>query len=82
MDGEELVFNCGDQRVCHTLVILNDKILEYPPNENYFSNVKFLSGVQPIIVGPQATEVVIDYTTIGIASQMGSTSKGPFSTGL
>ena len=60
VDGEELVFNRGDQRVCHTIVILNDNILEYPPNENFFSNVKFLSGVQPIIVDPQTAEVVID----------------------
>ena len=58
--GEELVFNRGDTRVCHTIDILQDNICEYPPNENFFSDLAYVSGMQPITIAPPTAQVIID----------------------
>ena len=58
--GAELVFNSGDTRVCHTIEILQDDICEYPPNEFFFSNLAYVSGVMPITIAPDTAQVVID----------------------
>ena len=60
--GEALVFNRGDTRVCHDIDILQDDICESDPNESFFSNLAFSSGMQPITVFPRTAEVIIDDT--------------------
>ena len=60
--GEELVFNRGDTRVCHTIDILQDSICESDPNEQFFSDLAYVSGVQPINIFPMTAEVIIDDT--------------------
>ena len=58
--GEELVFNRGDTRVCHTIDILQDNICESSPNEFFFSDLAYVSGMQPITISPPTAEVIID----------------------
>ena len=58
--GEELVFNRGDIRACHSIFILNNSICESDPNENFFSDLAYVSGVQPIIIDPVTAQVFID----------------------
>ena len=58
--GEELVFNRGDTQVCHTIDILQDNICESDPNEQFFSDLAYVSGVLPITISPPTARVVID----------------------
>ena len=58
--GEELVFNRGDTRVCHTIYILRDTICEIDPNEHFFSDLSYVSGILPITISPPTAQVVID----------------------
>ena len=58
--GEELVFSRGATRVCHTIDILQDNICESSPNEFFFSDLAYVSGVQPITISPPTAQVVID----------------------
>ena len=58
--GVQLTFNRNDTRVCHTINILQDNICEYPPNENFFSDLAYVSGVMPITISPSSAQVVID----------------------
>ena len=58
--GAELAFGLGERRVCHTIDILQDDICEYPDNENFFSDLAYVSGVMPITIAPRTAEVVID----------------------
>ena len=59
--NEELVFNYGDTCVCHTLDILQDSTCEHPFNE-FFSDLAYASGVQPITIARPTARVVIDDT--------------------
>jgi len=58
--GEELVFNPDDSRVCSTIHILQDSISEHDPSENFFIDLAYVSGVQPIIITQPMAQVVID----------------------
>lgn len=58
--GEELVFNRSNIRVCHVIGILDDSICEDDPNENFFLDLAFISGMQPIRIEPGTAEVIID----------------------
>ena len=58
--GEQLVFNVGDTRVCHTIDILQDNICENDPNEFFLSDLAYVSGVQPITIYPPTAQVIID----------------------
>ena len=53
-----LMFDVGDTRVCHTVELVQDAICE-SFNEYFFSDLTYLSGMQPITLNP-TTEVVID----------------------
>ena len=53
-------FDVGDIRVTHTIRIIQDQICETDPNEVFFSNIAFNSGVQPIIMIRQTAEIIID----------------------
>ena len=57
-----LDFAVGDERVCHLVSIVDDDICEIDPYENFFSNLVFGGGEQPILVDPPRTEVIIDDT--------------------
>ena len=59
---EQLVFNTGDTRVCHSITILQDNVCESDPNEYFFSNLSYVSGVQPISIDPPTAQVIIDDT--------------------
>ena len=54
------MFSRGDTRVCHTIDILQDNICESSPNEFFFSDLAYVSGVQPITISPSTARVVID----------------------
>ena len=58
--GQELMFNHGDTLICYTITILQDNICEYPPNENFFLDLAYVSGLQPITIAQPTAEVVID----------------------
>ena len=57
-----LDFNLGQDRACHRVSIVDDDICEINPNENFFSNLEYGGGEQPIRVDPARTEVIIDDT--------------------
>ena len=54
-----LMFGVGDERVCYDIGIVNDTICELEPIEDFFSNLVYISGEQPIITD---TRVIIDDT--------------------
>ena len=58
--GQPLVFGLGDTRVCHTVNITDDNICEIDPDEQFFSNLSYVSGLQPITIDPARTTVIID----------------------
>ena len=55
-----LDFAIGQTRSCHIVNINDDDICENNPNERFFSNLVLGGGVQPIIVEPPQTQVIID----------------------
>ena len=57
---QPLQFNQGDVRSCHTITINQDNICENMPNENFFSNLTFDSGIQPISLIRERAQVIID----------------------
>ena len=54
------MFNRGDTQVCHTIDIIQDDICESDPNEQFFSDLAYVSGVLPITIDPSTAEVIID----------------------
>ena len=48
--------------MCHTVAIMNDSICEIDPNEQFFSDLSYVSGIQPITIDPERATVVIDDT--------------------
>ena len=61
--GEQLVFPRGSTRVCHTITIMDDDICESDPNENFFYNLAYVSGTQPISIAPMTALLIVDDTT-------------------
>ena len=57
--GEQLVFNAGDDRQCHTVNIVDDNDCEQPA-EDFFSNLMFVSGQQVVTINPAQAQVIID----------------------
>ena len=55
---ELLQFDVGEQRVEHSITIIQDAFCE--PNEGFFSNLALVSGVQPINLIRSRAEVIID----------------------
>lgn len=45
----ELVISRGETRVCYTLSILQDLVCEDTPNEQFLSDLAYVSGLQPTI---------------------------------
>lgn len=56
------MFSRGDTRACLTIGILDDSNCEDDPNENFFLNLTYVSGMQPITVEPLTAQVIIDDT--------------------
>ena len=54
------MFSRNDTRVCHTIDILQDTICEIGPNEHFFSDLSYVSGLLPINISPPTARVVID----------------------
>ena len=59
MTGVELVFNTGDARQCHDVIIEDDQLCEMPA-ENFFSDLSYVSGQQVVTINPVQTTVFID----------------------
>ena len=53
-------FNVGDIRVTHTIRINQDHICETDPNEAFFSDIAFNTGMQPINVTRETATITID----------------------
>jgi len=59
--NEPLVFNTGDMRMCHTITIRDDSECEIDPNdEQFFSDLSYVSGSQPISIDPDRATVIIN----------------------
>ena len=59
MTGVELVFNTGDARQCHDVIIEDDQLCEMP-TENIFSDLSYVSGQQVVTINLVRTTVFID----------------------
>ena len=57
--GVELVFNTGDVRQCHDVIIEDDQLCEQSA-ENFFSDLSYDSGQQVVTINPVRTTVFID----------------------
>ena len=57
-----LIFGVGDSRVCLDINILNDSNCEIDPIEDFFSNLAYVSGEQPINIDSTRTRVIIKDT--------------------
>ena len=57
--GEQLVFNTGDARQCHTVNIVDDDNCEQPA-EDFFSNLMFVSGQPLVTINRPQAQVIID----------------------
>ena len=55
------MFQVGDDRVCHNVVIIDDDDCE-TPFEDFFSNLEYDSGDMPIIITRDRTRVIINDT--------------------
>ena len=53
------MFARGSTRECHTVSILQDDNCEQPP-ENFFADLAYASGMQPININIPTTRVIID----------------------
>ena len=60
VSGQQLVFPRGSMRVCHIINILQDDVCENSPNEYFYSDLAYVSGVQPINIDPPTAQVIID----------------------
>ena len=61
--SEMLVFPHGSTCVCHTINIMDDDICESHQNEHFFSDLAYVSGIQPINIAPMTAQVIIDDTS-------------------
>ena len=57
---DQIVFNIGDTRQSHNITIVDDTTCERNPNEQFSSNLVYVSGVMPITIDPMNATVVID----------------------
>ena len=59
--NQSLVFNMGDERVTHNIIINQDDDCEDDPNEFFFTNLVFVSGDQRItVIQPRAQVIIYD----------------------
>ena len=60
VDGEILTFSLGENRVCHTIDIIQDMVCEaHPESEHFFSDLTPVIGTRDITIDPPTTQVVI-----------------------
>lgn len=58
-------FALGETHACHIINILQDELCEAPPNspnESFYSDLAYVSGVLPITIDPPTAQVVINDT--------------------
>ena len=53
------MFTPGSMRKCHNVSILQDDDCEQPP-EDFFADLAYVSGIQPVNITIPTTEVIID----------------------
>ena len=58
LNGIELAFNIGVDRVCHNVTINEDNICEQPA-ESFLLRLSYISGQMPITINPRETLVFI-----------------------
>ena len=46
--------------MCHTVNITDDNVCENEPNEQFFSDLSYVSGIQPVNIDPARATVIID----------------------
>ena len=69
--GDELMFNYGEIRTCYTVSILQDSVCENTTNKVFFSDLAYVSGLQPTI-DPSTVQVFIDDTEEPECSKKGT----------
>ena len=57
---KQLVFNAGDMNQSHTITILDDLECERNPNEQFFSDLVYVSGDMTINIDPNRAMVEIN----------------------
>ena len=57
-----LTFGVGDQRVCLDFNIMNDDNCEIDPIEDFFTDLAYVGGEQPINSDPTRAHVIINDT--------------------
>ena len=57
-----LIFGVGDSRVCHNITIIDDDECQIDQIRDFFSNLTYVSGEQPINIDPDSTRVIINDT--------------------
>ena len=70
-----LMFQVGDDRVCHDVVIIDDDDCE-TPFEDFFSNLEYDSGDMPIIITRDRTRVIINDTAEPECGKLTAFQKG------
>ena len=58
--GQYLVFSRGATHLCIFILINDDIICESSPNEFFFSDLAYISGILPITISPPTAQVIID----------------------
>ena len=62
ISNQQLVFEIGDSKVCHTIDITDDNDCEVQQIQDFFSNLDLDSGEDPIIIRPERAQVIINDT--------------------
>ena len=57
---QQLLFNIGDIRQSYIITILNDAVCERDSNEQFFSNLSYITGKMPITINAMRAVIVID----------------------
>ena len=60
VSAEDLVFDKGDTRVCHTVSIIDDGSCEIESVEDFFTLLQYISGIEPISINPSEAHVTIN----------------------
>ena len=59
LNGLELAFNVGDERVCHNVMINDDDLCEQPA-ESFLTRLSYVSGKMPITIDPEEAQTFIN----------------------
>ena len=60
--NEQQVYTIRQSRACYRVIIPQDNICEIDRIEDFFANLTYFLGIQPIIIDIPRTRVIIDDT--------------------